>query len=543
MKLLGEGRMWIVPEPKGLSSKELAVWAKEEGVSKMGKDNRLGPLSDKYLPDRLTKDLMEFYAVPDQFIQLWQSFLTAWKLGKTVANPATHGHNILSNSLVFSTLDKSSPLNPANWKHYKAAMKETATQTGADWRFLAENNVVGVGGRISQELQGIFDPSHESYLAFSDSKMKKIVRKGVTAAKDIYGAEDDLFKLASFKKKVSEGMSREDAVKAVREFLPDPARASKFAKVFRNIPLGSPFITFTDQALRVAGRAAKKRPIQLATIVLLPQLLNAMSRSWLGVNGTPEEELVGERTWAEPMLPWRNSKGRIETLDLRYIIPLANDVLPEQKGSSLRVPLVSTGPLADTAVEQLSGVERFTGRQFIKDDMKLGENLMARGKRAFSTLNPLPSLATYGVPSTINAASGNSERLLSRVIMQHLMGINIRTPHIAEKQVRKIAYGFLDVKDASQARELLRIWNEKYRPATLEKMDWSDVVKGWRSSGRADRNRAEEEAGRLLIKGDRHGAEQTIQEYNDERTGPSPNLTVKAAEAEAAKLRRKGVSR
>jgi len=542
-RLIRIARPQAVAAPKNLTPEQEAEWAKNNDFKAMPTDKRLGPLSGKYLPSRMADDFNEMARVPTDLQRLWFNMLSTWKWGKTVANLPTHGHNIISNAVVFSYLDGNSPMNPQNWGNFAAAAKELVSKNSADWRYLAENNLINVGGRVGMEMQGILDPRMSSFDQYTTNKIKKLARGGVKVASDIYAAEDDLFKLASFKKRLNEGMSREEAIQSVRESYPDPARASKIAKIMRNVPFGSPFVTFTDQAIRVGFRQARRHPIRLGTVAMLPVLLNEISRAYLGLDDEDEEKLLGERSWTEPLLPMRDRDGKLQTLDMRYLLPLANDLIPAQKNGTLSVPFVWSNPALVAMAEQIYGIDKFTGRRFVDDEMTPVENVKARVGQATKTLNPLPSMLTYGISDVEGAADGTNEKILSHAILNQVTGVNIRTPYIRERHVRTLLKNMIEEGEVEQAHSLVETWNKSYKPGNLENLKLRDIARGTRSTNRRRYNEALEKASRAFIRGDDATAKETIKKYNEDRQDGTPEITIEQAREVAPNFRDRGFTR
>ena len=532
MKLLQVAKPHATAPAQGLNSSQEAAWAKQNGLGKVVDDARLGPISGKYLPIRMAEDFNQAIRMPGEVERLWLTFNSAWKLSKTAFNLPTSGHNVASNALTFAYLDGISPMNPANWKFYKEAA--TASKNNPVWRKMVEANFAGTGGRYAGEIRGLMEDA-ANFDTYLRNSLLRGAKKGVQGVQEFYGAQDDIFKMAAVLKRVKAGMSVEDAIADARKWWPDNARASKIARWLSNAPLGSSFIRFTDQAMRIAGRAAVEHPVRLGMIASMPLMLNALSRSWLGLSKDNKEEKMMEegRSYAEPLVPWRDNKGRLQTFDMRYIIPLANDVLPEQRYGMLKLPIVGNTPVATAMLEQFSGRDRFTGREFVNDEMSTGQNLKARTGQLAKTLAPVPSMLTYGVKDIKNAATGQSERVLSHAILNQLTGVNIQTPYIAERNVRKIARNMLGEHDVRQARDFVETWNDTYKPGNLTDITMKDVAQGLRQSVSSDRSKVIKQATDLIFQGDEAGAQKLIEDYNKDRK--IGRVSFGAAKAEARK--------
>lgn len=541
LKLIKESLPHSVTPAKGLKPDQEVEWAKQNGLGKVVNDRRLGPISDKYLPIRMAEDFNQAVRMPSEVERIWLTFNSAWKVAKTAFNLPTSGHNIASNALVFSYLDGVSPLNPMNWGFYRKAANAAYNKNHPVWRQMAEANFVGTGGHYAGELQGIFHDA-ANYDTYLRNSLLRGAKKGIAGVQEFYGAQDDIFKMAAVLKRMDSGMTFDKALAETRELWPDPSRASKIAKWLSNSPLGSSFIRFTDQALRVGGRAAKKHPVRFATVAAMPIMLNALSHAWLGLRDKdPEMKILDEgRSYAEPLLPWRDPSGRLQTFDMRYIIPLVNDILPEQRHGMLTLPLIGNTPAATALLEQGSGRDRFTGRAFVNDEMGYGENIWARTKQVGKTMGPVPSMLTYGVKDVKDAATGQSERVLSNAILNQLTGVNIRTPYVAEKVVSKIARNMVITGDVDQAETLLDVWNSKYKPGNLEDIGLKSVATGVRQSISRQMTSAIEKAAEALMQGDKAEAQSIVKKYNASRESDLGEIDMSDAEAEAEKMKLRG---
>lgn len=542
LKLIQVAQPHVQTPPKGLTTEQEAEWAKENELGKVVDDRRLGPIKGKYLPVRMAEDFNEAVHVPSDITRLWLTFNSAYKLSKTAFNWSTSMRNIIGNATIFAFADGVSPFNPQNWSFYKQASKAAYNKSDPVWRKMAEANFVGTGGRFAGELRGIFQDAAD-FDTYLRNSLVRGMQKGVQGVQEFYGAQDDIFKMAAVLKRMKKGMSFDAALAETRHFWPDPSRASKIGKWLSNAPLGSSFARFTDQALRVGGRHAKANPVRFSMIAAAPIMLNALSRAWVGVEDEEEKMLDKARSYAEPLLPWRDSKGRLQTLDMRYIIPLVNDILPEQRNGMLTMPFFGNTPVGTALLEQGGGRDRFTGRQFVNEKMTLAENVGARARQLGKTLAPLPGMLTYGVPAVTQAAQGEGERAMSHVLLQHLGGMNVRTPYIAEREVIKMAQKMMEMKDREQARDLVALWNETYKPRSEKELKMEDVVRGMRANLKRDKNGARDEAAEALLRGDTDGANEIIKEWNEGKSDRLTPLRLEVVRSQAEVFKRQGKER
>lgn len=471
-----------VAPPKGLPDAEHAAWAKENDLAKLPNYGRYHKLQDKYVPTRVAEDLTELVNMPSGLQALLEGYMRVWKKGVLVYNPATHGRNVISNTFFFSTLARTSPANPSNWKHYGNAL-ETLLARGAAWEKAARLGVIGGdyhAAVIADLKRFAANPGNQSPGAVI-AKLRQVDR----AAGRVYSMEDDLFKVAAYLKYTTTGMSEDAAASEVKKWFPQHDRTSKLAKLMAKKWYGMPFASFFDQTVRIMARAAKERPVATLTMMALPGLMNFVSGLVAGVSDDEDKILRasqgGMEKYFTPYLPWRDAKGRPLTLDLRYIYPLANDILPTVSNhGAIRLPWLMSGPVPQTIVEQLSGRNLFTGKEF--------EGAGARAGAAVSNLAPVPSLVK-SAPKRIAKSLGGSPTAedAAYAIVGSVAGLNARQPYAAERDVLAAAAAAWEDGDTGLAQDILQTWNDKYRPDYLRPMTLNRVT------AKIERDRKKEE--------------------------------------------------
>lgn len=534
--------------PAEFKAEEVEAWAEDAGLVKMPESGRLHALDDTYVPKEVAERLKEHARLPGEVERLYRSALSAWKASKTVYNPGTHVRNWLTNAIVFADLADTSPLNPQNAGSYRKAVGSIANfKTDPVFRRAVEQGLIG-NEYSSTELRAIQDSFRTTdNPADALFKMAGKVHKGAMKS---YDTGDILFKLAIVHNNMRKGMDVDAAIADADQWMPNYARTAKITRWLRNTPVGSPFVSFFDQSARIAGRAIQKKPLKVAKIAAIPVMLGAISRAILGVREEEDKLMAGDKAtsqWVnrvtDPIVPVRDRDGRLMTMDFKSILPLANDLIPHQRNGSIIVPWIFSGPLSNTVVEQLSGKERFTGRTFISDTMSPGENLAARGRRLFDTLAPVPTVATYGRERIAAAATGQSEESTARAILGAVGGINIRTPYIAERVVRKIIQNQIGEKDRDEARALMNEWNNVYKPGNEKNLTMADLVRGARASAKRGKHDVRDEAAEAILKGDTDEAKRLISEYNADKPGRITPLTIEDAKRQSEVFKRQGKDR
>jgi hypothetical protein len=351
----------------------------------------------------------------------------------------------------------------------------------------------------------------------------------------VYALEDQIFKMAAYKKYLAEGMTPKDAAAEVGKWFPDYTDTGRWTRALRNNPLGGPFVSFLDQSIKIAARAAVDRPLRLASILAAPGILSMYSAYALGLSPEEKQLLDDNRNYFQPLLPWRDAYGRVQTVDLMYIMPLANDILPQIRNGVINFGWMLSGPVPQAIGEQKYGVEQFTGKPFIKEEMTAGEEAKVRALATAKTLAPIPSLATYGIERLVGAATGTREETLANAILGTIGGINLRPPYVAEKWVRKTAGNMLDEGLESEAEALLKVYNETYKPRDKDPITMQGVIQGKEQSATAKRTATIKEAARWIAKGSPEKAQDVIDVWNEVR-GEQQEIDIYEAEDRAEKF-------
>lgn len=531
---------WGQEAPEGLSGKNLDGWAKKNGLVQLPQIARLHNLSGVFVPEAIASDLNEMTQLPSTAKRAYQAYLGAWKSSKTLWNPATHARNIYGNVLVFSYLARVSALNPLNAKFYRQAATSLLTKDDA-YLALLENGALG-GEYYGGEIQRI----EKALKSGDDTAIGQILAGiGVVQAKlgETYAAEDQIFKLAAYHKYKTEGMATEEAAEEVNKWFPNYERTGKVTRWLRNSPVGAPFISFVDQSVRIAGRGIAERPLRVAAIAAMPGIINYISAIAIGLNPDEKELLDKERSYFEPLMPWRDDRGRVQAMDLRYILPLANDIIPEDRRGSLMIPWMFSGPAATAAIEQFSGKERFTGKEFIREDMTTMEKARARLATVVRAAVPHPSFTYWGTKRIIGSITGDRDEHVANAIIGSLMGLNVRTPYIAEKHVKQVIQNMIADEDWREAKVLLDVWNGRYKPGHLKNLTIEGMARGLRQKGLAKWRKVRDNAASALLQGRDDDAKEIVDDYMAELDPKDRKLFLPAVEYRARELRIQGRTR
>lgn len=311
---------------------------------------------------------------------VYDGLYSSWKYASTALNPATHVRNIAGNA-IFKELDHYSWGDPGNLKHTLEAINVIrATEAGPmrDFRLKAieerllhadfvSTEVLDLANEVAKTAGVSWKEKVQNYLAdkAEHAKAARVVQAipGTELAGRLYAMEDTVTKIGSWIKKIREGQTPEAAAQAVRDaypvfgegVLPDIYRRHKNVGRF----VLPPFLSFSEQAARIFGRAAVTKPVTTAVVVgALLEGLNALNEA-AGLTDEDSEAMKDELPpWLRPGLTRPivdgDAKGIFNILDLSTTLPLGNEIENTRsliKGEErANTPLGMTPPPLVTAV-------------------------------------------------------------------------------------------------------------------------------------------------------------------------------------------------
>lgn len=393
---------WFVrdlpPNVKALSASEARslrnlsktdwVHVPESIVSHSAGTKQWGALSGGYVRSEIWRDLTELDKMNNP--GMWRKVLTQWKLNKTARSPVVHMNNVMSNVMLMDLADVRMTDLSAGIKSYvkNDEHRRAAEEHGAfEGTFANEELRRRVMEPILEDLakQSIdATPTTENMLVQLDKILARVWSKIKTidgAMTEMYQVEDELFRMATYMRRISLGDSPQDAARIAREqFLDYDIRAPWINAARRTV---LPFISYTYRAVPVLFKAITERPWKLAKYVTLAHV--AMALAYSIEPGDEDEEYRTMRddqqglTWMGTprmmRLPERDEHGNPMFIDVRRWIP-AGDVFDMNQGNSaipIPAPVQFGGPLM-IAAEFALNKQAFTGKEIVsRDTDTLGE--------------------------------------------------------------------------------------------------------------------------------------------------------------------------
>jgi hypothetical protein len=250
------------------------------------------PLRGKWVRKDVIDELQRIQDTPKRIREYGRTFQrlhTLWKRFHTVDNPATHVTNVISN-MVTGEVSGVLPMHaPSTWKHMNRAFRELNDWLRDD-KVSPDIDMALKLGMLQGDLQGMQEFTRiESVLKWgtkgvnSPSKLAELfgaagrnLRKVGNTTQGIYQFEEQLFKLATFKRAISKGSTPEEAVKLAEKWFFDYSDVSPLIDDLRTQWWGIPFITWSAKMFPRMTELAADNPIKvigaLGTLTAISQV-------------------------------------------------------------------------------------------------------------------------------------------------------------------------------------------------------------------------------------------------------------------------------
>lgn len=407
---------------------------------------KYGTLAGRYLPGPIWNDVRQLGGRFKPLGDTYAAIHRAWKTSKTALSPAVHMNNVMANFVMADWHDVTAG-------HILKALKLMTSKDAAAAEVLARfgesggtvgtwavqelqkdqlrpllealEKEVGVAGNISGQvgvmsalqlaLKGRFPSAWD---AFKPSKPGQATVKAARAMIDLYEAEDQVFRLASWLKAKEEGVTDAAAGKLARKSFLDYRINAPWVQMMRSTAL--PFVSFTYRAVPMLLETAAKKPWKLMKLGLLAGALNALGYLFSGGDEDDERKLLPEekagRLWGiTPKLirmPWNDANGHPVFLDVRRWIPVG-DIFDTGQGHAALPILPSMQPggplmiLAELALNK----QGFTGKPITLETDTPVEKAQKMADYLYKAFAPniavLPG--TYAWTAIGNAGSGKTD--------------------------------------------------------------------------------------------------------------------------------------
>jgi hypothetical protein len=381
---------------------------------KLPDSKNYGDLAGKYMPGPVWSAMTDMSdRQPLVNFRTYNNTMRWFKKSKTVYNPGTHITNIASNitlammhDIPLSTIGKATALYT---KYQLRPDSLTRAELSLVSEFMSSGAMLGDYSSIEVK-QAIYDAWRNNMKPDSDTSLLKRlsaftgyekakaeagvalaargVRKIDQIATELYAAEDNVFRLAAFMKKVGELQERDkvatpseqnikDGAKFAREAFLDYDIDSKAVRVLRQSVM--PFVSWTYAIMPVLGRIALYQPWKLVNVLTAYYLLDVALSAMAG--GDDEEarkkgpewvrdRMFGVGPYMNIRIPFMGDDQNPVYYRLGDYVPLASSTkgLPNGFMGQSWIPQALTpgGPFVSAILGWVGGVDPYTGKDIHK---------------------------------------------------------------------------------------------------------------------------------------------------------------------------------
>lgn len=435
-----------------------------------------------------------------------------WKQTKVPLNPPTVATNIMSNIMLASLSGHNLALLP--YDIYDAMMQNIK---GGKLREIAQRHGFHASNMSEAEMKTTLNELQRKYNASGGGigqtmSMVRAIGRGMDSAADFYGTIETVFKMASVKDGMRKGLSEKEAVLRAQKWLFDYSEVNRTVKWLRNIPFGSPFITWTYKVIPLMVETAlSKNIVRFAPFVGAYYLMSLWATEGLKEMGGDDEDKrkllkrLPERVAENKLLAMTGAGNFVNIGKLMPFEPFFKVATALEKGSSYEVAksiALMGGPIADILIAFATGKDQFTGRDIVpKSASKLESPLYAASFLANEMLpaflKDMPKMAVgsmAGRPDDVARSEG-----LAAEIIKKLSGVEgPKRSGFEEKQWTEIGAAMLgiNVYNPTQMQYALNV-DKELRKITNINADRNEALKDPRLSPDERRKVAERYAEKI----------------------------------------------
>jgi hypothetical protein len=481
-----------------------------------------GDLAGKLMPGPVWSAMTDMAdRKPLVSFRAYNALMRWFKKSKTVYNPGTHITNIASNvtlammhDIPVSTIGSAAKLfakyelNPKDLNKTELAIMSQFMNSGA---MLGDYSSAEVKEAIykawSENLSQPTDTSLmqrlKMFTGYEKSKAEKGVKlaaklgnKADNIATELYAAEDNVFRLAAFMKKVGELQEKngettpsaetfKNSGNFAREAFLDYDIDSKAVRLARQSFL--PFVSWLYAITPVMGRIAMHQPWKIANVMMVYYLIDAAMASAAGDDDEelrkrgPEyvrERMFGIGPYMHIRIPFMGDDNNPVYYRLGDYMPMASAAkgLPNGFMGQSWFPgsLTPSGPLISAVAGMVLGVDPYTGKSIHKPTDSDWDKLGNVGKFAYDIVTPpaissrqLQSISDILADKTGPTGTPVSDLAIARTFGLKLYEFNVdEAAYYRSLEIRKLQRDYKAAMTKAARDEYRRGYPD---PAALEK--------------------------------------------------------------------------
>ena len=454
---------------------------------KLPNSTAYGDLAGKYVPGPVWNAMTDMVdRQPLVNFRSYNNTMRWFKKSKTVYNPGTHVTNIASNitlammhDIPISTIGKAASLfaryevNPDSLNRAELELMSQFMNSGA---MLGDYSSVEVKQAIYDAWRKNMSASNDANLlsrlkaftGYEKSKAesgvqlaKRVANRLDTIATELYAAEDNVFRLAAFMKKVGELQERAGTSAPTAENFReggDFAREaflnydidSKAVRIARQSVL--PFVSWTYAIMPVLGRIALYQPWKIANVLMAYYLLDVAMSSLAGDDDEarkkgPEwarDRMFGVGPNMSIRIPFLGDDKNPVYYRLGDYVPLASSVkgLPNGFLGQSWIPQAVTpgGPFISAIAGLVAGIDPYTGKDLHKATDTNLDKLWNIAKFSYDTAIPpaVSSRQIARVQDILDEKKGVTGAMPSGLPLARMFGLKFYDYNVDESQAMQV---------------------------------------------------------------------------------------------------------
>lgn len=275
-----------------------------------------------FMPKDLDLELKSYDLIQRYSQGVFSTYFTSpWKTMKIIMSPAAQIRNVFTNFI----LNDIGGLPVYRMDIYSQAVKGML-KNDSSWKDFVR--ITGGGGTFQyNELNQL--ASAWKYKTDWYEVPNKIIEGASKYPKEFYNANEQVFKYAKYLHNLEKGMGKAEA--ATDAIIP----TFNYSEITPTVAYARthlvPFATWTTKVIPYTFEMAVKHPIRVGKWFAMYQGLQNYAIEQAGM--TPEEFEEYKKQWPEHLrngaymlLPWRDSKDRLNMVDLTYLVPGYGDM-------------------------------------------------------------------------------------------------------------------------------------------------------------------------------------------------------------------------
>ncbi len=356
------------------SSEPVAGWVQvpKAFIQQTGGLMRYGKLSGMWVHPDVWENTKHYIQDRGDIERIYRKTLAVWKEGKTVLNVVAHTNNIVSNVVMVTAAGAN--INDVRKGYDSLASKDKFYQEAVEMGMMATGHYTGdIRDYFGDDLLGATTPTNLVFKAIKKAWENPVFNK----MRELYDLEDQMFKLALYRKSRELGASQQQAVDYAETFIFNYADLPIGVKRIRDF--GLPFISYTYKAVPAMTRLAFTQPHRMAAITGAAYGINALAYAMLGLDGDDEEKerasmpdyMQGRSAWGIPKLirtPFGDADNPV-FLDIYRWLPLGDFFTLNDRTGGVPIPTsaVLSGPYWNAYNTLIANRNGLTGGDYFED--------------------------------------------------------------------------------------------------------------------------------------------------------------------------------